>query len=230
MKSVLNQTHKEVELILVDGNSSDKTLEIIKLYEQKFKDEGKGYVWISEKDDGIYDAWNKGVKLANGDWIGFLGSDDRYKPNALELYNEVIERSPDLDFISSRIIQVKNGKFVRELNGKWKWQDFKNYMCLSHIGALHSKSYFERYGGFNTAFKIAGDYELLLRAGENLNYAFLDEITAEMNLGGVSNKMIYKTLVETKKAKIETANLSWINANLYFLYAFGKAKLKSWFG
>ena len=85
INSLLNQTILNFEYIVVDGKSSDNTVKILKSYEEKFKIRNIGYKWISEKDSGIYEAWNKGLMFAKGDWISFLGSDDYYVENALEM-------------------------------------------------------------------------------------------------------------------------------------------------
>lgn len=78
IESVLNQTYNDIEYIIVDGSSSDNTMQIIKEYESKFEMSGKKLKWISEKDNGIYDAMNKGIKLSSGEVIGLLNSDDYY--------------------------------------------------------------------------------------------------------------------------------------------------------
>lgn len=92
ISSVLNQTKSNFEYIIIDGKSTDKTIEIIQSFENQFKLKGISYQWISEKDTGIYNAFNKGIKLAQGNWISFLGSDDLYMKNALNVYLRHIDR------------------------------------------------------------------------------------------------------------------------------------------
>ena len=92
LRSLIQQTNKKFELIIVDGNSSDETLEIIKSFEDTFLQNEIPFVYISEPDTGIYNAWNKGVKLSKGKWISFLGSDDEYIETAIEnYYNQLIK-------------------------------------------------------------------------------------------------------------------------------------------
>ena len=91
--SVLNLDFNDFEYIIVDGNSKDKTVDIIKSFISKFEAKGITYKFISEKDKGIYDAWNKGIALSEGQWISFLGSDDSYLPSALQLYFNEIEKN-----------------------------------------------------------------------------------------------------------------------------------------
>ena len=175
---------------------------------------------------GIYDAWNKGIKMANGDWICFLGSDDKLCMNALKSYEKVIVNNKNLEYISSKVKLVKNNKVIKILSGKWKWKIFKRYMNVAHVGSLHARTYFQKYGLYNTDFKIAGDYEMLLRSKENLKYYFLNEVTAEMDADGISNNQVYRALLETKYAKINTADSNKHIANIYFYWALLKAKLK----
>ena len=98
IESVLNQDISDFEYILVDGNSSDASVDIIESYSEKFKRKGVRYKWISEPDTGIYDAWNKGVKLATGDWIAFLGSDDFYLDGALKDYSVILNSQAALNY------------------------------------------------------------------------------------------------------------------------------------
>ena len=226
IESVLNQTYNNIEYIIVDGKSTDSTVEIIKRFEQMFKEKRISFKHVSEKDCGIYDAWNKGIKMANGDWICFLGSDDKLCMNAMKSYEKVIVNNKNLEYISSKVKLVKNNKIIKILSGKWKWKIFKRYMNVAHVGSLHSMTYFKKYGLYNTDFNIAGDYELLLRSKENLKYYFLNEVTAEMDAGGISNNQVYKALLETKYAKINTADSNKYIANIYFYWALLKAKLK----
>lgn len=201
--SILNQTHNNIEYIVVDGESSDQTVSIIKSFEEAFKSKGITFKWISEKDTGIYDAWNKGLKLSTGEWISFLGSDDVYLDNALESYSEFIsqqEKAIDLVHSNNKVVN-DNGKVIREIDGKWSWKVFRRKMNIAHVGSFHNINYFKTYGIFNTDYKIAGDYELLLRAGKKLRTAKFDSVTVLMGYGGISNNQIFKVFTETIKAK-----------------------------
>jgi glycosyltransferase involved in cell wall biosynthesis len=226
LQSVLNQSTNNFEHIIIDGNSNDNTISIIKSFEKAYLERNIPFKWISEEDSGIYDAWNKGIKMAQGDWISFLGSDDIYYRSALENYKKVIKESKDLDYISSKVKLVKADKVIKIISGKWEWKTFKRYMNVAHVGSLHSRKFFDKFGLYNTKYKIAGDYEMLLRANNSLNYLFLNEITAEMEDGGISNSMIDLALQETKRAKIDTGNVSKYLAFFDLCVAFLKAKTK----
>lgn len=121
--SVLNLDFKDFEYIIIDGNSSDNTLKIIQSFVPKFEAKGVPYKFISEKDKGIYDAWNKGIQLSSGEWISFLGSDDSYLRNALQLYFDEINKNKAINYISSQVnLTNEKVKFylylVKNMNGK----------------------------------------------------------------------------------------------------------------
>jgi len=223
IESVLNQSHTNIEYILIDGFSTDNTLAIIKSYESIFQEKKIAYKWISEPDKGIYDAFNKGIKLATGKWISFLGSDDYYLENALALYAEKIADSQEeYDLVYSKV-QVEDGKIFKDT---WSWNRFRRKMHIAHVGALQNKEYFKKYGLFDTSYAIAGDYELLLRAKEKLKTLKLEELTVIMSKGGISNTQIIKTYKETTRAKLETAGVSKFSSMLdYYLWVL-KYKVK----
>lgn len=222
IQSVLNQNFTSFEYIIVDGNSTDSTVQIIKKYESKFHQKNIQFTWLSEPDTGIYNAWNKGLKLAKGNWISFLGSDDIYLENVLEKYASVILLNENADFIHSKVKLVHNNRVKYVISDTWKWNVFKRYMKIAHVGAFHNKKYFEKYGNFNENYKISGDYEMLLRAKNNLKTIFIDDFTAEMNDGGISNQNILKAFSEVRNAKISTANVLKPIAFLDFYFSLVK--------
>ncbi|MFD0990552.1 glycosyltransferase family 2 protein [Mariniflexile jejuense] len=205
IKSVLSQNYSNYEYIIVDGKSNDNTINIIKKYEVIFKERNISFKWISEKDTGIYNAWNKGLKLATGNWIAFLGSDDIYLDNAFSMYATELLNNPEADFVHSKVRLVNKGKIKYIVSDKWIWKNFKRYMKIAHVGSFHNSNYFEKYGMYNEIYKIAGDYEMLLRAKSKLKTIFIDCFTAEMEDGGVSNNNVFLVFREVRKAKINTA-------------------------
>lgn len=206
MNSILNQQHRPLEYIIIDGESSDQTCKIIKSKEKEFKLKGINLNWISEKDNGIYEAWNKGVKMALGSWISFLGSDDIYYPNSLVEYNNAISKNKNVDFVTAKARIMLNGKLVRKFGEEWRWNVFRKEMKILHAGGFLNKKYFSQYGLFNESYKITGDYEILLRKGEGLRVAFINSYLVEMDGGGISNSQAKEALMEARKAKINTAN------------------------
>lgn len=224
IKSVLNQNCTDFEYIIIDGDSKDQTVEIIKKYVDVFESKNITFKWISEPDTGIYDAWNKGLKLANGKWISFLGSDDYYLENALKAYkNELINiKSSNIDIIYSNVNVIKGDIFIKTINGVWFWKVFKQYMNIAHVGAFHNSKFFNKYGVFNSSYRIAGDYELLLRAKSELKTIKLNMVTANMEDGGISNNLINESFKETFRAKTQTAKISAVQCSLDYIIAYIK--------
>lgn len=183
IKSIREQAYDNVEWVIVDGASLDGTLDILRQNEDVID------FWVSEPDKGIYDAWNKGLQLAHGDWILFLGADDQILPDAIESMIHVANESPEpLDLISGKT-QLCRGTVQRRIVGKpWTWARFRKYMCVAHVGAMHNAAYFKRYGEFDNTFRIAGDYELVLRAGPDLKVGFVDKVLVRMEIEGISNQ------------------------------------------
>ncbi len=223
--SILNQNYHNLEYIVVDGGSTDKTVSLIQAYEQKFKERKIDFKWISEPDTGIYNAWNKGLQMKSGDWIGFIGSDDIIYSDALAQLSGFL-KDKELDYVSAKSRMVRNGRLIREIGEPWNWQTFKREMRVGHTGSFHSSDYFNQHGKFNENFKIAGDYEVLLRAKDQLKADFLDEFIVEMGADGVSSLSVKKAFKEARKAKVETAGRNFFTATLEMKFILLKIKLK----
>lgn len=180
---IVPQLTDDTELILVDGGSTDSTNSIIASYGNKIS------VHISEPDNGIYDAWNKGIKVSHGEWLMFVGADDRLEPDALEKYHSFLTHNKvdDVDFISAKVKSVTQcGAFIRYAGRLWSYRRCRINMDVIHVASLTSKRYFERVGNFNTSYKICGDYELLLRGGPLMKAQFCDRLIVTMPIGGIS--------------------------------------------
>jgi len=207
LQSIVNQSFTDYEIIIIDGKSKDGTLRAMEKFASNITH------LVSEADKGVYDAWNKGLKLASGKWVMFVGTDDELLTDSLQSYADFIKKNSfdEMDFISSKNILInKKGETLRIFGEAWNWKVFKKYMNVAHVGALHSNAYFQSYGLFNAEFKIAGDYELLLRAKSKLKSAFLDKINAKMGYGGIStaNTRVFK---EAFNAKHNSGGVSYLN-------------------
>jgi glycosyltransferase involved in cell wall biosynthesis len=218
--SVINQTYNNIEYIIIDGGSTDGTLDILKYYENAID------YWVSEKDTGIYDAWNKGLRIASGEWIAFLGADDVYLDGALEAYaNLTVEcYNSQIDYISSRVNLVSENKILRTIGQQWRWKTFRRYMNVAHVGSLHNRILFEKYGEYDTNYKICGDYELLLRPRFELKAAFLNLTTVNMSIGGVSDNSL--ALCEMERAKVVTGGRNYLLSRFEMIIATIKLRLK----
>ncbi|WP_154783671.1 MULTISPECIES: glycosyltransferase family 2 protein [unclassified Flavobacterium] len=198
IESVLNQKYPNIEYLIIDGNSSDNTISIIKQYENLFEGRLK---YISEKDSGIYDAWNKGVKMAQGSWISFVGSDDIMFEDTFSDFIEFAKANENVNFISSKYLLVtENLKPIRVVGVPWS-NSMNSYCCIAHVGSLHHKTLFDKKGIFDSNFKIAGDYDFLLRCRDIIRPGFVDMVSANVRDGGISGRQISRVARETVMAK-----------------------------
>ena len=184
--SVFQQTYPNKELIIIDGGSSDGTADLLVENSNKFS------YWISEPDQGIYNAWNKGLAQAHGEWICFIGADDYFwDTTVLERMAVNLAMLPTSTRVAyGQIMLVSDDWAVpRQIGEPWgQVKDFfKQFMCIPHVGTMHRRSLFEQHGQFNESFKIAGDYEFLLRELITGDAAFIPNvIAAGQRFGGIS--------------------------------------------
>lgn len=200
IESVLSQNYTNVEYIIIDGNSNDGTLEIINKYASTISK------IVSEKDNGIYDAMNKGLKLATGDVIGILNSDDLYANNSI--LKEVMKHfnnDPNLDILYGDLVYVKHdniNKIVRTWTSKPYYPNFfENGGVPPHPSLFVSARVYQKAGYFNLKYRLAADYEFMLRIFKtfSFNIKYLPLVFVNMRLGGATNnslKNIYKGNVE----------------------------------
>lgn len=185
--SVAQQSYPNWELIIIDGGSQDGTVDILKA------NRGKINYWISEPDRGIYNAWNKGLSQARGEWICFLGADDYFwDARVLENLVESLGNFPPEIRVVYGQVMLLNGKGESLYPVGEPWPQvrgrFKQVMCIPHQSVMHRRSLFEQNGTFDESFRIAGDYELLLRELKNGDAAFIPNlITTGMRQGGISS-------------------------------------------
>ncbi|ODU05152.1 MAG: hypothetical protein ABS89_02390 [Thiobacillus sp. SCN 63-1177] len=213
IESIVPQLGDDVEYVIIDGGSTDGAVDIIREHEHHLA------YWISERDNGIYDAWNKAIDASQGRFIAYVGADDIVEPAAFAAYLEQINRFPEVEYWSSRVAFGK--RHGRVIGRPWRWPKFRRYMTVAHVGSLHRRDLYSRYGRYNTSFRIVGDYEFLLRAGKNLKAGFIDVVTVTMGDGGISNNQALFALKETRAAKVSTHACGALTATLdYFLALF----------
>jgi glycosyltransferase involved in cell wall biosynthesis len=208
INSVLSQTYADIEYIIVDGKSTDRTLEIVESYGEKIKKV------ISEPDSGIYDAMNKGIRAATGDIIGILNADDMYASNdVLEKVAQEFEKNPDIGCVYGDLEYVDKNKptLVKRF---WKshsyvFGSFKKGWHPPHPSFFIRKGVYEKYGLYRTDLKIASDYEMMLRLLEikKVPSVYIPETLVKMRTGGVSNRSIFHII----KANIEVLKAWKIN-------------------
>jgi len=228
--STSDQTYLNKELIIIDGGSTDGTIEIIRSNQDKIA------YWQSEPDNGIYHAWNKALDHVSGDWIYFLGSDDYLWKNSVfeEIMPHLIKaESQDIRMVYGQVAMVTEDDEINYIEGMpweyiWRNAIVDGICTFAHQGMFHHRSLFELYGRFDESFKIIGDYELLIRAFKDGGDAYFINglIVAGMQTGGISSNYI-KTVKEIAKARrknrLQVITIPWLISYAWFIcYPFFK--------
>jgi glycosyltransferase involved in cell wall biosynthesis len=187
INSVLSQTHKNVECIVIDGGSTDGTVEIVRKYKEYIS------LWVSEADQGIYDAMNKGISLATGDIIGILNADDFYSHNhVLSKISEVFaDKSLDSSYGDLAYIDARDLKRIVRIwrSGLYRENSFYRGWMPPHPTFFVRREIYEKYGAYNLTLGTAADYELMLRllVRHRISTAHIPEVLVKMRTGGQSN-------------------------------------------
>jgi glycosyltransferase involved in cell wall biosynthesis len=222
LQSVANQSYKNIEHIIVDGGSRDTTLQICNSFSHISK-------ILSEPDKGVYDAFNKGLKLAAGDVIGFLNSDDTfYNENSIQSIVDAFSNN-ETDIVYGNLDYVnEEGKVIRNWISKpYEKGLVKKAWMPAHPSFYCKKEVYERLGAYNDSFKIAGDFELCLRFLEinNIPSFYLNKKVVKMLVGGISNSGLKSKWIIFKEElrAFEINNIS-VNPFLFFFYKLKKLK------
>jgi len=221
LNSVLNQSYKNIEQIIVDGGSEDKTLEICKKFPHISK-------IISEQDKGVYDAFNKGLNLATGDIIGFLNADDVfYSENSVqEIVNAFSNNETDIVYGNLDYINDE-GKVIRNWISKpYKKDLMKKAWMPAHPTFYCKKEVYDRLGSYNDSFKIAGDFELCLRFLEvnKVSSNYLNKKLVKMLVGGISNNGLKSKWIIYKE-ELRAFKINHININPFSFFLFKLKKI-----
>ena len=201
LNSIFNQDYKDIECIIIDGDSKDETISIIKTYQRK----NLNITLVSEADNGIYDALNKGIKLATGDLIGFVHSDDKLaSPHIISELVIAIKKTQafgiygDLQYVS----KLDTSKLIRN----WKSCVFSKSLLKKgwmppHPTLFLKKEVYQKHGNFNQNYKISADYDFMLRVlkDNTLRFVYLPKVIIKMRVGGASNKNLKNIIQKTKE-------------------------------
>ena len=215
IQSVINQAYENLEYIIIDGGSTDGTVEIIKQYEYHLD------YWISESDRGIYDAMNKGIKLAQGKIIGILNSGDLYGKDTLKIVSELYTLNQQDEYL------IITGAMTRfdiktevEFTQKRSQTDLKRRinlgMPINHPATFVTKNVYETIDHFNPKYKISGDYDFIFRAyhSQLVKFVFTDSVLASMSMGGMSEKLAGLWIIAREGMKIRRGKLSIVHNTL----------------
>lgn len=220
IESVLSQKEEDIEYVIVDGNSKDESKDIIKKYaalDSRIK-------WISEPDSGLYDAMNKGIKMASGDIVGIINADDFFT-NSLVLkgVKEAFLQEHQLDAVYGDVQFVSEGdssKIVRKYSSSiFRPTLFRWGFMPAHPTFYCKRELFERFGYYSTDFKIAADYELLMRFihTHKISTKYIPSTFVTMRMGGKSTKGFSSTLTINKEI-VRACKLNNVNTSLPMLY------------
>tara|TARA_R100001143_G_C3360851_1_gene135481 strand:+ start:11574 stop:12341 length:768 start_codon:yes stop_codon:yes gene_type:complete len=214
IRSVLSQSYKNLEYIIVDGGSTDGTLEIINRYKNKID------ILICEPDNGIYDAMNKGINSSSGELIGLLNSDDWYEPDTLELVSEAYkesDRQTVIHGLCKEIDQNREGKIHAYHH------DVLPVHSIAHPTCFVPKSIYDKYGIYDIDFKIAADYEFLLRLYLNgVGFKRIERVLVNFRTDGASNNLAsgYEDLaIRYRHEQFGRVKymLKWVKYSLFYL-------------
>ena len=214
MQSVLAQTYQHFEYVVVDGASTDNSIEIIKQLEQEFQNSAISLKWISEPDKGIYNAMNKGIRIANGEYLEFLNSGDLLAADTVvEKMMSALSKTDDTDIIYGNMIKVKDIDNISNLKIKNKQVDscgstsnitLKMFYrgCLNHSPAYIKKSLFDQYGLYDETLKICSDWKFYMQSvvlgSAKVMYVNLDVTIFDMN--GISETR--KDILENERQQL----------------------------
>ena len=197
INSVESQTYPHVFHVIVDGRSDDQTIDIISSSKKE------RLIYISEPDDGIYSAWNKGIRLVNSDWFLFLGADDILLPNAIQILLENAQLSSSINLVTAKsILLAQNGNFVRLHGAPFTRKVLWHHMPNANCSTIYHKSLFSESCNFNEALRSAADYSFLIKKRKLIYPTYSSALVSCMRVGGISTKKPSLSLHESYKEKI----------------------------
>jgi len=199
LDSALTQTHPDVDLIVIDGASTDGTQEVLQGYSDRLA------VLVSEPDRGIYDALNKGIERASGDVVGFLHSDDLFADSAVLSRIATAFADPTVDAVYGDLLYVRKDDPTRVVR-TWRAGEFSpgrlaHGWMPPHPTLYVRRSAYQRLGGYDTSYRIAADYDCVLRllGRGGLPVAYIPEVLVKMRVGGASNRSLKNILRKSRE-------------------------------
>ncbi len=215
IQSVINQSYNNIEYIIIDGGSTDNTVEIIKKYENRISH------WISEKDSGIYDAMNKGILQSSGDVIGIINSGDSYNLNTIQLVVDSYKTYGSDFFYFGNVNLINNNKKSKEVRSVNTNSFFfmRSGMSIPHPAVFVPSKVYKKCGLFRLNYSIVSDYDFLYRLTKvcNIKYIYLNKILANFKDGGISSN-VKKVVFESHYMRINNG-MPYIESGIYLLKA-----------
>lgn len=189
IQHVLNQTYTNIEYILIDGKSKDNTMNIVRAYKPLFNKRNISYKYISEKDDGIYYAMNKGLEMCTGELIGIINSDDWYELNAIDKIVDLYLTNKDFDIYHGLLRYIDRTDNPDSIIGHY--DSVLNYAMLEHPTCFVKRACYKKIGLFDLKYRSAADYDWMLRAKKfNCKFLLSTDLIANFKRGGMSDSHI----------------------------------------
>lgn len=212
LRSVFDQSAGAWQLLVADGGSTDGTIDIIRRYENRIA------WWCSEDDGGVYDAWNRALRRAEGEYVCFLGADDRWIDSRAmaRLFASIGNSEYDLVTSRGRVRDARTGKEYVS-GGPIDFRRLGRRMMVCHPGMLHRRTLFARYGLFDPAFSIAGDLEFLMRLPSDLRTLHVESETVRIDGGGISRSQVLTRLREQREILVRSPRYGPVRGYLAWL-------------
>ena len=224
LESIITQQGVAIELIVLDGGSTDGTQHIINSFATYIA------FYESAKDGGIYNAWNKGLNLMSGDWVCFLGADDAFIDNDILASNidyAILQRENVELILSNGMLVDNNGNKIRIFGEDWNWNKIIHYVKYCHPGLLHSNKLIQRVGNFDVNYKIAADYDYIMRCGKETKVFYIDKVSVCVGDSGVSRSKVSIAFSEHYKIQRIYMYITKRQASFDFLMAYLKYFIRS---
>lgn len=228
IRSVEAQTYRNVEHIVVDGGSTDQTLEVIRRHQDKITK------FVSEPDRGIFDAMNKGLRLATGDVVAFLNADDVYADDDALHRVAAVFSDPTVDVCYADLLYVDPNDLSKPIR-YWKSRPFRSGLFArgwvpAHPTFFARRAAYERYGGYDESLGLAADFDLMLRLLErhHLKSVYIPQVSVRMRVGGVSNRSI-RNIVQQNIDIVRSCRKNRVSVSPMFFLAKPLAKLSQYF-
>ena len=219
IQSVLRQTNKDFEYLIIDGGSTDETIDIVKSYESEFSGRLK---WVSEKDQGIYDAMNKGIKMASGDVVGILNSDDYFTSDDILQTVDNAFKSHEIDAIYGDIHFIRDGnpqKCIRYYSSRMFRPFWLRFGFMpAHPSFYCKREVFEKAGLYSLDYKIGADYEMMVRLFKRhkIKSLYVNKDFVTMRTGGASNNNVRSRLTLIEEY-VKSCRVNGIYTNRFFI-------------
>lgn len=205
IRSIINQNYPDIEYVVVDGKSTDKTIEILEKYKNDIG------IIVSEKDKGIYDAMNKGIALSSGSYVLFLNADDYlFSSDTIKNLMSVVSTEHDTDIFYGNVLMYEDNNGYAKI---WKPEPVSSKLLyrstLPHPSTIFKRSLFEKIGMYDDSYKIAADFEFYVRAFRNgAKFRYVDQLVSVFSYGGISTSSENKKLTHDEREQILAKHFS----------------------